>query len=116
MRPEPPGDRAGLRTAPAWRRNGGLVGTFLLAAVLLLVAACGSSGSAPAPASGSTSGTGTPGVFAGSILLGSPTASSIKANVLSAAQGGMVYLACGTVKGTYPVSYTHLTLPTIYSV
>ena len=79
--------------------------TLLLSlAVLGLLATCGGGGSAtPASGGGGTSGGGTPGVFAGSVLLGSPTASSIKANVLSATQSGTVYLACGTVRGVYPL-------------
>ena len=73
-------------------------------AMLGLLAFCGGGGgSTPTPSGGGTGGGGTPGVFAGSILLGSPTASSIKANVLSATQSGTVYLACGTVRGSYPL-------------
>ena len=106
MRPEPPDAHPGLGCPPGWRRGLDLRASVLLAALVLLLAACGSSGSSPAPSSGGTGetgSTGTPGVFAGSILLGSPTATSIKANVLSATQSGTVYLACGTVKGTYPL-------------
>ncbi len=106
MSPEPPEARFGLEVTPGRRWNLDWLGTLLLAALLLLLAACGSSGGSSAPVSGGTDdtgGTGTPGVFAGSILLGSPTSSSIKANVLSPTQGGTVYLACGTVRGAYPI-------------
>ena len=103
MSPEPPEARAGLAATPGRQGTPGWAGTLLLATLLLLVAACGASGGSPTPATGGTGGTGTPGVFAGSILLGSPTSSSIKANVLSPTQGGTVYLACGTVRGVYPL-------------
>ena len=108
MRPEPPDAHAhaDLGCPPRGRQGLGLGASVLLATLLVLLAACGSSGGSPPPSTGGTGGTGgtgTPGVFAGSILLGSPTATSIKANVLSAVQSGTVYLACGTVKGTYPL-------------
>ncbi|MEI6205572.1 MAG: hypothetical protein WCP20_02195, partial [Desulfuromonadales bacterium] len=41
------------------------------------------------------------GSFRGNIVLGSPTGTSIRANVFSADQGGMVHLAYGTSSGYY---------------
>ena len=41
-------------------------------------------------------------VFDGTIVLGSPTTTSIKANVFSSDQSGTVYLAYGTATGSYP--------------
>ena len=41
------------------------------------------------------------GSFSGNIVLGSPTLSTIKANIFSPNQGGMVYLAYGTSSGFY---------------
>ena len=43
----------------------------------------------------------TTGSFTGSVVLGSPTRTSIKANVYSPNQGGSVYLAYGTSPGNY---------------
>ena len=83
---------------------------FSLAVLVLLVFCGGGGGSTPTPGGGGTGVGGTPGVFAGSVLLGSPTASSIKANVLSATQSGTVYLACGTVPGAYPLQSAPMAL------
>ena len=43
----------------------------------------------------------TPGAFRGSVVLGSPTATSIKANVYAADQAGTVSIAYGTTPGIY---------------
>lgn len=48
-----------------------------------------------------TSGPVVPGAFRGNIVLGSPTATSIRANVFSADQRGAVYVAYGTSPGIY---------------
>jgi PKD repeat protein len=70
---------------------------------------------------GSGSGTATrtvtvgPGIggdaFRGTILLGSPTAHSIKANVYSPDQGGAIYLAYGTAPGGYALQTPTVALP-----
>jgi len=39
--------------------------------------------------------------FTGNVVLGSPTGTSVKANVFSPDQGGTVYVAYGTASGTY---------------
>ena len=46
-------------------------------------------------------GTVVPGLFRGSIVLGSPTGASIKANVLSPDQSGTVWVSYGTSPGSY---------------
>jgi len=48
-----------------------------------------------------TSGSGGLGAFNGTVVLGSPTATSVKANIFSPDQSGTMVLQYGTVSGTY---------------
>ena len=48
-----------------------------------------------------TSSGGPPAAFAGNIVLGSPTATSVKASVFSPDQAGTVYISYGALPGTY---------------
>jgi hypothetical protein len=95
---------ASLRRALSLRVAQWLAGVVLAA----LVAACGggSGGSGsnpvtPANVPGSPAGVVTTGAFRGSIVLGVPTAMSIKANVYAPDQGGTIWLAYGTSPGAY---------------
>ena len=82
------------------RRGPALLKGALALGFLLLAWTCGGGGGgATAPVGSGGSGGGPVGVFAGSILLGSPTGSSVKASVLSPTQSGTVYLAWGTARG-----------------
>jgi len=79
----------------ATRRTLGLTGLLGLVALL---AGCGGGG----PGAGSTSPPPDAGVpFAGTVLLGSPTRSSMKASVLAPTQSGSVWIAYGTSPGVY---------------
>jgi len=72
-----------------------------MAATLPGLFSCGS-GSAPGPAVTSGGGTGAASPpFQGSILLGAPTGSSLKANILSPDQNGTVFFTWGPTSGTY---------------
>jgi hypothetical protein len=77
-------------------------------ALALLLAACGG-GSGPAgpsspadaaPATGASSGAAT-GPFDGNVVLGSPTATSVRVNVYSTGPSGEVFLGFGTTPGVY---------------
>ncbi|MBY0488719.1 MAG: metallophosphoesterase [Gemmatimonadaceae bacterium] len=80
---------------------------LLLAAALLSVQGCGGAADAtpsptqPAPAP--VPPTGSAGGFTGSVVLGSPTATSIRANVYAPTQGGTVELLVGTAPNLYTV-------------
>ncbi len=67
------------------------------------IAATNAKGTGPASAGVPVTPVGTValGAFAGTIVLGAPTGSSIKANIYAAAQSGTVYIAYGTVPGIY---------------
>jgi phosphodiesterase/alkaline phosphatase D-like protein len=88
-------------TVPSLRHA--LVGCALASAL----AACGGAAettpapTAPTPAPTPLSPTGTPGAFAGSVVLGSPTSTSVHANIYAAAQSGTVQLLVGTAPSLY---------------
>ena len=75
------------------------------AGILVLLALLGcSSGGSGGSASATVTAPSAPissGVFAGSIVLGSPTATSVLANLFSASQSGTVFISYGTVAGNY---------------
>ena len=98
----------------------GLLMVLATVAALLLILSCGS-GSAPSstlPPGGGTSIPSAP--FQGSILLGAPTATGLKASLLSADQSGAISVALGTVPGTYTRQSTPAALsagvPTVVTV
>ncbi|MFN8093475.1 MAG: metallophosphoesterase family protein [Vicinamibacteria bacterium] len=86
-------------------RRGRLAAVAVLASVLPL-GACGGAGGSGASPSGATldasaslpSGTE---AFAGTVVLGSPTASSIRVNVLASGPGGTASVLYGTSRGAY---------------
>ncbi len=89
------------------RRHASLAGIFVLGALVL--AGCGSStaSSGPSGGTGTTGPTGStgptgPADLHGSVLLGSPTANSIKVSILSPDQSGTVSVQYGTAPGAYP--------------
>jgi hypothetical protein len=75
---------------------------FSVVLVALATASCASAPNAgDAPESSSSVGPVTLGSFRGNIVLGAPTATSIKLNVFSADQGGSASAAYGTAPGVY---------------
>jgi len=83
---------------------------FALLGLALLLAACGGSGGGGpagpssladvAPSTGGSSAV-TTGSFSGNVVLGSPTASSVRVNVYSTEHSGEVYVSVGTTPGAY---------------
>jgi hypothetical protein len=84
------------------RCNGPAALAFAAALAVTLIA-CGGGGTASAPAPPSTppSTPSTPSTFEGSILLGAPTATSIRVGVFSPNQSGSAYVAYGLAPGVY---------------
>jgi hypothetical protein len=87
--------------------------TVLALAVGLAAAGCGGSSSSPSapPAASVPPASASAGPFGGNVVLGAPTATSIKVNVFSADQGGAVSVAYGTARGTYDRQTTEKALP-----
>ena len=83
-----------------------LLKTMMVICALPLLYACGGGGggggsSAPTPTQPTPTPTTPSAAFNGSILLGSPTATSIKISLLSPDQNGAVSIVYGTTTGTY---------------
>ena len=82
-----------------WRRS--ILNLLASLALCSFLAACGGGNSAAGTDQSKGDGSIQLGSFAGSIVLGSPTATSIKANIYSQDQGGTAWLRYGTTPGAY---------------
>lgn len=80
--------------------------TLALAIGLLVACGAGEGGNAPSSSNGGNSGGGASsgaqsGTFAGNVVLGSPTADAVLANVYAVNQSGTVYISYGRSSGNY---------------
>lgn len=103
-----PADRLDL----GWLRVAGGIATVMLA---LQLAACGGGSSGSSGGNSSAAPVGTPGLpastaFSGNVVLGVPTANSVKANVYAPDQNGIVWLAYGAAPGTLDRQTSHFAL------
>jgi len=102
--------------------------SFSALALLALLAStgCGSSSRGSSGSTGPTGATGPTGppgptgvpgpAFLGNVILGSPTDSSVQANVFSPDQRGTIYVAWGSTSGTYTAWSALVTLPAAFPV